>query len=47
MLLCHTGAIASVGRQGEARLADTLEAAIFVDAHAVQAHVGGGALIMV
>ena len=43
----RTCAVASVGSQGEAGFADALEAAVLVDAHAVQAHVGGGALVMV
>lgn len=43
----HTGAVASIRRQGEAGLADTLKAAVLVDAHAVQAHVGGGALVVI
>lgn len=43
----HTGAVASVGCQGEARLADTFEAAVLVDTHPVETHVGGGTLVMV
>ena len=43
----HTSAVASVGGQGKARLADTLEAAVLVDAHSVETHVGRGTLIVV
>ena len=43
----RTNAIAPTGCQGETRLADALEAAVFVDAHAVEAHVGGRTFIMV
>lgn len=45
--MVNTSAVASVRCQSEARLADTLEAAVLVDAHAVEAHVGGGTLIVV
>lgn len=42
-----TGAIASIGCQRKSRFADALEASVFVYAHAVEAHVGGGTFIMV
>lgn len=43
----RTCAVASVRSQGEAGLADALEAAVLIDAHAVQAHVGRGALVVI
>ena len=46
-LSSRTCAVASVGSQGEAGFADALEAAVLVDAHPVQAHVGGGTLVVV
>lgn len=42
-----TGAVASIGCQRKTRFADALEASVFVDAHAIEAHVGGGTFIMV
>lgn len=42
-----TGAVASIGCQRKPRFADALEASVFVYAHAVEAHVGGGTFIMV
>lgn len=43
----HTCAVAAVWSQDEAWLAHALEAAIFVDTHSIQAHVGRCTFIMV
>lgn len=45
--MIHTGAVASIRRQSEAGLADTLKAPVLVDAHAVEAHVGGRTLVVI
>lgn len=43
----HTGAVAPAGCKCKARLADALKAAVLVDAHAVQTHVGGGTFVVI
>lgn len=43
----HTCAVAPIRSQGKARFADALETSIFVDAHSIQTHVGGGTFIMI
>lgn len=43
----HVCAVAAVWSQDEAWLAHALEAAIFVDTHSIQAHVGRCTFIMV
>lgn len=42
-----THAVAATGRQQEAGLAETREAAVLVETHAVGAHGGGGTLVVV
>lgn len=42
-----TDTVASVWSQGEAGFTDALEAAVLVNAHAIQTHVGGCTFIMI
>ena len=43
----RTNTVPPVGSQHKTRLADTFEAAVFIDAHPVEAHVGGGTFVMI
>jgi len=43
----RTNTVPPVGSQHKTRLADTFEAAVLIDAHPVEAHVGGGTFVMI
>lgn len=47
LALIDVDTVASVWSQGEAGFTDALEAAVLVDAHAIQTHVGGRTFIMI
>lgn len=47
MTTVHTCAVATARGKCETRFAHTFKAAIFIDAHAIQAHVCYGTFIMV
>lgn len=42
-----TCTVASAGVEGESRFTHTLKAAVFINAHAVKAHVCGGTFIVI